>query len=107
MSSLWMRQKAGDRPSTRPGVPDTISFGRPVEPPEVGAFQDGEIVSGRSLSSLEASSNSFEDTTGRSQSNGTLLTTIGVSANSTMALSSASGRRDETGCGTAPSFHAA
>src|SRR5450755_3990674 len=107
MSSLLMRQKAGESPSTKPGVPDTISFGRPVEPPEVGAFQDGETASGRSLSSLEASSSSFDDTTGRSQANGTLLTTIGVSANSTMAFNSASGRRDETGCGTAPSFQAA
>ena len=27
-----------------PGEPDTISFGRPVEPPEVGAFQAGAVA---------------------------------------------------------------
>src|SRR5665213_2677644 len=99
-----MRQNAGDNPSTRPGVPDTISLGRPVDPPEVGAFHDGDTASGRSLSSRDASSRACDETTGFELSNGTLLTTIGVCAKSTMALSSASGRRDDTGCGTAPSF---
>jgi hypothetical protein len=32
--------------STRPGSPDTMSLGRPVEPPDVGAFQAGETASG-------------------------------------------------------------
>ena len=35
--------------STRAGSPDTISFGRPVEPPEVGAFHDGDTTSGNGL----------------------------------------------------------
>ena len=33
------------------GSPDTISFGRPVEPPDVGAFHAGETASGSGASS--------------------------------------------------------
>ncbi len=36
----------GSSSSIVAGAPATISFGRPVEPPEVGAFQAGEIWSG-------------------------------------------------------------
>ena len=32
--------------STTPGSPDRISFGRPVEPPEVGAFHVGDDAVG-------------------------------------------------------------
>ena len=44
-------KRSGDGPSgsTRAGSPDTISFGRPVEPPEVGAFHDGDTTSGNGL----------------------------------------------------------
>ena len=42
-----------------------MSLGRPVEPPEVGAFHDGAMASGRSLASPLAASNSAGDTTGR------------------------------------------
>ena len=40
------------------GSPATISFGRPVEPPEVGAFHDGEVTSGRGASSSEGAARS-------------------------------------------------
>jgi hypothetical protein len=30
-----------------------MSFGLPVEPPEVGAFHDGDVTSGKGLSSTE------------------------------------------------------
>src|ERR1700712_2542370 len=102
-----MRQNAGDSPSPNPDCPETISLGRPVEPPEVGAFHAGETAAGRSLSSSDPASSAVDDTTGFELSNGTSATTMGVPASSTMAFSSASGRRDDTGCGTAPSFHAA
>ena len=35
------------------GSPATISFGRPVEPPDVGAFHAGEVTSGRGASSID------------------------------------------------------
>ena len=39
--------------------------------------------------------------------NGVSFTTMGVSASSAMAFISISGKRDDTGCGIAPIFHAA
>src|SRR4051794_6487725 len=42
----------GAASSNSAGSPDTISFGRPVEPPDVGAFQAGEIASGGAVSSV-------------------------------------------------------
>ena len=47
-----------------PGCPATISFGRPVEPPDVGAFHAGAMRSGRSLSSRSAASSSAIDRAG-------------------------------------------
>src|SRR4051812_50045614 len=43
-----------DSSSITDGSPETISFGRPVEPPDVGAFQAGEIASGSGPSSRSA-----------------------------------------------------
>jgi hypothetical protein len=88
-------------------VPETISLGRPVEPPEVGAFHDGEITSGRSLSSSDAASSSALDTTGAGALTGVSLTTMREFASSTIAASSPCGRRADTGCGTAPIFQQA
>ena len=90
-----------------PREPETISFGRPVEPPLVGAFQDGAMASGRSLSSVDASNNSCADTTGRGDCIGASLTTMGGLASSTIATSSPAGSFDDTGCGVAPIFQQA
>ena len=45
--------EGGRRPSgsIEAGSPATISFGRPVDPPEVGAFHAGDVTSGRGVSS--------------------------------------------------------
>ncbi len=40
------RSGTGPAGSMSEGSPDMISFGRPVEPPEVGAFHDGATTSG-------------------------------------------------------------
>src|SRR2546423_15260313 len=44
---------AGCSSSLSDGSPATISFGRPVEPPDVGAFQAGDTASGRGESSVD------------------------------------------------------
>ena len=47
-----------------PGCPATISFGRPVEPPDVGAFHAGAMRSGRSLSSRSSARSCETDNAG-------------------------------------------
>src|SRR5258707_7111214 len=93
---------------TIPGSPERISFGRPVDPPDVGAFQV-PAAAGGSGSSLRPGSGARP--AGHLTRPGTRSawtpTTRAESATSTIVASSRPGRRAETGCGTAPSFQQA
>ncbi len=81
--------------SKTPGSPATMTFGRPVDPPEVGAFHAGGAgaggggVSGPVGEGVPASTTAAGSTTSR------------------IAAISDGGSRWENGWGTAPSFHAA
>src|SRR5690242_21410112 len=90
--------------STRAGVPDRISLGRPVLPPEVGAFHVAAQRSGSGPSSYPLASNPAGTLArpGRSTP-----TSSGGSASSTSAASSAGGSLALTGAGVAPSFQIA
>ncbi len=96
---------AGTSGSKRPGVVATISLGRPVEPPEVGAFHSGVTASGSSSSDSAGSGECPAGSHGRPAT--CAPTTSRESASSTTASRSASGSRLLTGCGVAPSFHSA
>src|SRR5579875_1274739 len=85
-----------------------MSFGRPVEPPDVGAFHEGDTTSGKGSSGIEGSGSW---PTGRAHrppaSDGSMPITTAGSARSRIADSSRSGSRDDTGCGIAPIFQQA
>src|ERR687892_2045705 len=49
-----LRSGTGPSGSSTLGSPDTISLGRPVDPPDVGAFQAGDTASGKGLVSAPA-----------------------------------------------------
>src|SRR5216110_2500623 len=92
------RQKAISSQFTNPGRPDTISFGRPVLPPDVGAFHAGETRSGSGPSSSASSTSVSALTHARpATSPGSARTTSAGSASATIASSSAAGSRDDTG----------
>ena len=56
VSSRFIRNTSESKSgSSLPSWPATISFGRPVLPPDVGAFQAGAIASGNGPSSNPAS----------------------------------------------------
>src|SRR5690348_7365093 len=80
--------------STSPGVPDRISFGRPVLPPDVGAFHDDATASGRGASSYPLASKPAA-TLRRPASSSPMSS--GGSASSTTAASSAAGSLADTG----------
>ena len=91
------------------GSPETISLGRPVEPPDVGAFQAGLTTSG-SGSSGGSSAAGWSTTVialRPASSPSSTPTITGGSARSTMPASSRSGSRPLTGWGVAPSFQQA
>ena len=85
------------------GSPETISLGRPVLPPLVGAFHAGEMASG----SPAWSAGGATKPAGMHRRPGTLPsatpTTAFGSASSMMASNSRGGRRQEIGWGMAPS----
>ena len=85
------------------GVPARISLGRPVEPPEVGAFQLGDTASGRGEASIDGSGTKSggSEARPRARSGLTPATTL-LSASSTISSSSRPGSFDDTGCGMAP-----
>ena len=94
--------------SNLPSCPATISFGRPVLPPEVGAFHDGATTSGNGASSSDESGTKPAGTHTRpGWSASSAPTTIAGSARSTIACRSRAGSLADTGWGTAPSFHVA
>src|SRR5271154_5136315 len=90
------------------GSPDTMSFGRPVDPPDVGAFHAGETASGSGPSDRSGSGRYPMGSVRRppADSCGTPITTEG-SASSRIASSSRAGSLAETGWGTAPIFQQA
>ena len=91
--------------SMRPGPPARISFGRPVLPPEVIALNGFATASGSGPSSTLASGAQPGGRHARSGwSAGSTPTMTRGFASSTSASSSRFGRREETGCGVAPSF---
>jgi hypothetical protein len=95
------RQPSGSTPSvgrasgsSTAGSPETMSFGRPVEPPEVGAFQAGEVTSGSGPSSMEGWGTWPAGRQSRpGTASGSDPTTSRASASSTIACSSDGGRR--------------
>lgn len=87
-----------------PRAPERTSLGRPVDPPEVRAYETGAARGPTGRSSSDSESKSSTAMRRRSVSRpGNAITTEGA-ARSTMARSSAFGSRKDTGCGVAPSF---
>src|SRR5581483_11170749 len=81
--------RGGESRSYSAGSPETISFGLPVEPPDVGAFHAGDVTS-TSGSSERSGSGTYPAGMARrpwASSAGTPITTEG-SASSRMASSS-------------------
>jgi len=76
--------------STCAGVPDRISFGRPVLPPDVGAFHDLAHRSGSGASSYPLTSKPAGTL---ARPGASTPTSSGGSASSTRAASSAAGSR--------------
>ena len=102
-----MRRRSA-RPVTdesRPALPATMIFGRPVLPPDVGAFQLGGTAGGRG--SADSVASGVQPAGSHARPVASVPTTSDESASSTMAASSAGGSFADTGCGIAPSFHAA
>ena len=86
----------------------TMSLGRPVLPPDVGALNDAPITGGSGSEEVDGSGSNPAGTVGRpGTSVGSTPTTRDGFASSMIALRSAAGRREEMGCGVAPSFQAA
>ena len=106
--SGWIRNGVGSSRSMVAGVPATMSFGRPVLPPEVGAFHAVAIRSGSASHDSAGSGSKRGGTVDRpaTEDSGT-PTTSAASASSTMASRSAAGSRHEIGWGVAPSFQTA
>ena len=90
------------------GLPDTISFGRPVLPPDVGAFSDAAMRgSSGPLDRLGSGSKpSGTDGLPPASSRSTPTSRDG-SASSMIAWRSTGGSRCEIGCGVAPTFQVA
>ena len=93
MQPSAMPKSGGASGSQSAGSPDTMSFGRPVDPPEVGAFQAGEVTSGRGSSGRSGSGRYPAGSVRRpsASSGGTPMTTDG-SASSRIASSSRAGQ---------------
>ena len=90
------------------GCVATMSFGRPVLPPEVGALNAAAITAGSGSADSDGSGSKPAGTAARpGASDGSTPTTSEELASSTMALRSTAGSRDEIGCGVAPSFQTA
>ena len=70
---------------TMPGSPATINLGRPVEPPDVGAFIAGAVTSGSGESSYAEASKFAATVLRPGCADCSTPTTNAESANSTMA----------------------
>ena len=94
--------------SVVPSCPATMTLGRPVLPPDVGAFHAVATRSGSSPSGTSAPGSKPAGTLARpGWSPGSTPITNGGSTRSTMSSRSRFGRRADTGWGVAPSFHSA
>src|SRR3954447_11124950 len=94
-----MSNGGGPSGSTRAESPETISLGRPVEPPDVGAFHAGDTASSSGPSSMSALGRYPAGMQRRPEKapSATPMTADG-SASSTMAASSRPGSLADTGC---------
>ena len=90
----WCDRRRCRRPVKTPGPPDRISLGRPVEPPDVGAFQIGAMRSGGGavVVGQRQQSGRCHSAAGRS-ANAARRSGSGSAARSITALASAAGRR--------------
>src|SRR4051794_22433143 len=98
--------------SSVPGSPATMTLGRPVEPPEVGAFHaDGAGTDGGGVAGpvgwYPSGSTVVPGGATPGSVPGARPATTGGRTTSSTAVSSPAASRCDTGCGTAPSFHAA
>ena len=84
--------------------PASISLGRPVLPPEAIAFHAGETASGSGASDSPGSGVKPLGTLGDVPRGSARPTTSARGRSSRSPSNSASGSRDDSGCGTAPSF---
>src|SRR5438445_13033651 len=86
----------------------TISFGRPVLPPDVGALNDAAVTGGNGSAGSAASGSKPAGTVARpGVSDGSTPTTSDGFASSMIARRSAAGSREEVGWGVAPGLHTA
>ena len=91
--------------STVAGVPEKMTFGRPVLPPDTGAFHDDACTSGSSPPPSDGSMTSNRRTPGSVASS--KPTTSAGSVSSTIARSSSGSVLGDNACGVAPAFHTA
>src|SRR5687768_10823000 len=98
-------KRFGASGSSSAGSPATMSLGRPVEPPDVGAFQAGDTASGSGPSSSSAG---VRYPSGRqvvpASVPGSAPSATFEPARATISASSRAGSFADTGWGTAPSF---
>src|SRR5215469_1734909 len=102
------RTKApGSRSSSRPGTVETTILGRPVLPPDAGAFQQEATAAGSGSSESPGSGENVAGTTAGPGATSSKPATIAGCASSIRA--SRSGRDSEraTGRGVAPNFQTA
>ena len=102
------RRASGTIDSSTAACVATMSFGRPVLPPEVGAFHEDAIAGGSASSERPGSGSKPAGRLARppASASSTPTTRLG-SASAMIASRSARGSLAETGCGVAPTFHAA
>jgi len=92
---------------TRLSPPASMSFGRPVLPPEAIDFHTGDTDSGSGSADNPGSGSKSAAILGDTPLGSVRPTISAGGRNASSALSSASGSRADSGCGTAPSFHVA
>ena len=92
-------------PAVMLGPPATMSLGRPVLPPDVGAFHAAATFTGSGAS--DSSGSGVKPAGIQVRPGASRPTTRLGSASSTIASSSSRGSLAETGAGVAPSFQAA
>lgn len=94
-------------PWNRPSPPASISFGRPVLPPEAIDFSDGDTASGSGASETAGPGSKSPGTDGTRPRGSGRPTSSARSRRSSRWPYSASGSRADSGCGIAPSFQVA
>ena len=94
-------------PLIRPSPPASISFGRPVLPPEAIDFNDGDTASGRGASDTSGPGSKSPGTDATTPRGSGRPTSSARGRRSSRPTYSASGSRDDSGWGIAPSFQIA